>query len=83
MLKERMPNAAQLCLADNIHDPMSAGTAKTLTDYIISGKPSVIMVQGTPVSTEFFSKVRPIDFASGAQQGALIPSGIIVNLYQR
>jgi len=83
MLKEQMPNGVSLSLALDIHESMSAGTAKSLVDYLATEKPSMVVSQGNLAYAEPFSRTRSIDFTSGTKQGVLIPAGDIINIYHR
>lgn len=83
MLKNQLPNATQLSLADIINESPSAGTVNTIIDYVASGKPLVTMVKGNPALVELFYKTRSIEFSSGTKEAAFVPRGDIVSIYHR
>jgi hypothetical protein len=81
MLKNELPNGNQLSLAVNMNECPSAGTAKTIINYISQGKPLMAIAQGNPTPVKIFYKKRSISFSSGTKQGAFVPSGSIISIH--
>lgn len=83
MLKNRLPNATHLSLANNVNDSVPAGTIKTSIDYISSGKSLMTISEGNLVPMKLFEKIRDINFISKVKSAASVPWGDVVNTYHR